>query len=72
MFKKDLFKDWTLAHLPYYDWYLDCPYNINIKSKHELKEIFGETNLEKATSTYLSFRSGKQSQSAKRVRNRKK
>jgi len=59
MFKKDLLKDWTLAHLPYRHWYLDCPYDINMKSRHELKEKFGETNLEKAISTYSNFRGGK-------------
>ncbi len=35
-------------------------------------EKFGETNLEKATSTNLSLRVVKQSQSAKRVRKSKK
>ncbi len=48
--------EWGLAHLPYYDWYLDCPYDTIVESKCELKEKFGETNLEKATSTNSSLR----------------
>ncbi len=72
MFRKDLHKDWGLAHLPYYDQYLDCPYDTTIELECELKEKFGEANLEKTTSTNSSLRGVKQSQSAKRVRKSKK
>lgn len=72
MFRMDLLMEWGLAHLPYYDWYLDCPYDTIVESKCELKEKFGETNLEKATSTNSSLRGVKQSQIAKRVRKLKK
>jgi hypothetical protein len=51
MFMKDILKDWGLAHLPYYDWYLDYFYDTTIKLKHEPREKFGEVNLKKATST---------------------
>ncbi len=68
MFKKYLLKDWTHAHHPNYGQYLDYLYYTNIKSKCELGEKFGETNLKKATSENLSLRGGKQSQSAKRVK----
>jgi len=56
MFKRDLFKDRGPTHLPYCGWYLDCPYDTSIESKHELRKKFGETNLEKATSIDLSLR----------------
>lgn len=72
MFKKDLFKDWGPNHLPYCGWYMDYPYDINIELKHELRERFGETNLEKATLIYLSLRGVKHSQSVKRVWKSKK
>jgi hypothetical protein len=67
MFKRDLFKDWGPTHLPYCGWYMDCLYDINIELKHELKERFGETNLEKVISIDLNLRGVKHSQSAKRV-----
>jgi hypothetical protein len=67
MFKRDLFKDWGLTHLPYYGWYMDCPYDTNIELKHEFKERFRETNLEKVTSIDLNLRGVKHSQSAKKV-----
>jgi hypothetical protein len=55
-FRKDLLKDWGLAHLPYCGWYLDCLYDTTIELEHELKEKFGEVNLEKSISTNLSLR----------------
>jgi hypothetical protein len=56
MFRRDLFKDWGPAHLLYCGWLLDYPYDINIESKHELRERFRETNLEKVTSTNSSLK----------------
>jgi hypothetical protein len=56
MFRKDLLKDWGLAHLPYCGWYLDCFYDTTIELEHELKEKFGEVNLEKTISTNSSLR----------------
>ncbi len=61
MFMKDILKDWGLAHLPYYDWYLDYFYDTTIKLKHEPREKFGEVNLKKATSTNSTWRGVKQS-----------
>jgi hypothetical protein len=56
MFRRNLLKDWGPAHLPYYGWYLDCPYDTNIELEHELKERFSETNLEKVILTYSNLR----------------
>jgi hypothetical protein len=56
MFKRDLFRDWGPPHLPYCGWYLDFIYDTNIELACELREKFGETNLEKTTSTYSSLR----------------
>ncbi len=72
MFRRDLFKDWGHAHLPYCGWYLDCTYDISIQSEREFNEKFGETNLEKATSIDSNLKGVKQNQSAKRVRKLKK
>jgi hypothetical protein len=56
MFRRDLLKDWGLAHLPYCAWYLDCAYDISIELEHEFREKFSETNLEKTISTYSNLR----------------
>jgi hypothetical protein len=72
MFKRDFFKDWSHVQLPYCGWYLDCPNDINIKSKCQFREKYGEANLEKNISTYSNLTSVKQSQNAKRIRKLKK
>jgi hypothetical protein len=46
---------------------MDYPYDTNIELKLELRERFGETNLEKVTSIDLNLRGVKHSQSVKRV-----
>jgi hypothetical protein len=72
MFRKDLLKDYTLAHLPSYNWYLDCPYDTTIMLECQLREKFDEGNLEQIISTNTCFRGGKKSHSTKRVRKTKK
>jgi len=71
MYKKDLFKEWLNGHLAHCGWYLDCPTISTLKSKCELREKFENAYLDKPTSTNSSFRSGKKSHNAKKLKNTK-
>ncbi len=68
MYKKDFLKQWWSGHLASYGLYLDYPANSTPKLERGLKEKFEDTHLDKPTSPDFSFRGGKRSQSAKKLK----
>jgi len=68
MYRKDLLKEWSNGHLTSCGWYLDCPANNTPKSKRTLKEKFEDACLNKPTLIYSSFRGGKRSHNAKKLK----
>jgi len=54
-----------------YGWYLNYLANSTPKSKCNLKEKFEDAHLDKPTSTNFSFRGGKKSHNAKKLRKTK-
>jgi hypothetical protein len=70
MYRKDPFKEWLNGHLAFHGWYLDCPIN-TLESKCKLREKFEDAHLDKPISTYYSFKGGKKSHNAKKLRKTK-
>jgi hypothetical protein len=71
MYKKDLLKEWSSGHLTSYRWYLDYLADNTLKSECGLRELFEDAHLDKPTSIDSSFKGGKKSQSAKKLRKTK-
>jgi len=68
MYRKDLLKEWSSGHLTSCGLYLA---DSTPKLKCGLKEKFKDAHLDKPTLFYFSFKGGKRSHSAKKLKKTK-
>jgi len=61
-------KEWSSGHLTSCGWHLDYLTNSTLESECRLKEKFEDMRLDKSTSIDFSFKGGKKSHNAKKLR----
>jgi hypothetical protein len=58
MYKKDLLKEWSIAHFTSYGWYLNYLANSTLESKCGLREKFEDNHFDNPTSIDFNFKGG--------------